>query len=81
MQRAFHPNASFEVLDVDPKIFAIVRYCNNQTIYSFTNISSKYVSLSLSGKGVPSEMKDLLTGKMFNTDSLMLNPYQYVWLS
>ena len=79
-QRAFHPNASFEVLDIDPEIFAIVRYCNNQTIYSFTNISSKYVSLSLSGKGVPSEMKDLLTGKMFNTDSLLLNPYQYVWL-
>jgi sucrose phosphorylase len=80
-QRAFHPNASFEVLDIDPKIFAIVRYCKNQTIYALTNISSKYVSLSLSGKGVPSEMKDLLTGKIFNTDSLLLNPYQYVWLS
>lgn len=80
-QQAFHPNASFEVLDIDPKIFAIVRYCNNQTIYALTNISSKYVSLSLSGKGVPSEMKDLLTGKMLNTDSLPLNPYQYVWLS
>ena len=79
-QRAFHPNASFEVLDIKPEIFAIVRYCNDQTIYSFTNISSKHVFLSLSGKGVPSEMKDLLTGKMFNTDSFLLNPYQYVWL-
>ena len=79
-QRAFHPNASFKVLDIKPEIFAIVRYCNDQTIYSFTNISSKHVFLSLSGKGVPSEIKDLLTGKMFNTDSFLLNPYQYVWL-
>jgi glucosylglycerate phosphorylase len=77
-QQAFHPNASFEVLDIDPKIFAIVRYCKNQTIYALTNISSKHVSLSLSGKGAPSEMKDLLTDKKFNTDSLLLNPYQYV---
>jgi len=80
-QPAFHPNASFEVLDIDPKIFAIVRYYNNQTVYALTNISSKYVSLSLSGKGVPFEMKDILTGKIFNTDSLLLNPYQYVWLN
>ena len=80
-QQAFHPNASFEVLDIDPRIFAIVRYCNNQTICSFTNISSQYISLSLSGKCVSSEMKDLLTGKIFNTDSLLLNPYQYIWLT
>ena len=79
-QRAFHPNASFEVLDIKPEIFAIVRYCDDQTIYSFTNISSKHVCLSLSGKGMPSEMKDILTGKMFNTDSFLLTPYQYVWL-
>ena len=79
-QQAFHPNASFEVLDIKPEIFAIVRYCDDQTIYSFTNISSKHVCLSLSGKGVPSEMKDTLTGKMFNTDSFLLTPYQYVWL-
>jgi len=80
-QQAFHPNASFEVLDIKPEIFAIVRHCEDQTIYSFTNISSKHVFLSLSGKGVPSEMQDLLTGKRFHTDSLRLNPYQYVWLS
>ncbi|MCK5507618.1 MAG: sugar phosphorylase [Desulfobacterales bacterium] len=79
-QRAFHPNASFEVLDIKPEIFAIVRCCDDQTIYSFTNISSKHVCLSLSGKGMPSEMKDILTGKMFNTDSFLLTPYQYVWL-
>jgi glycosidase len=80
-QQAFHPNASFEVLDIDSKIFAILRYCNNQTIYVLTNISSEYVSLSLSGQGVPPEMKDILTGNIFNTDTLLLNPYQYVWLS
>ncbi|MBE9534061.1 MAG: sugar phosphorylase, partial [Proteobacteria bacterium] len=26
-QQAFHPNADFEILEIDPKVFAIKRYC------------------------------------------------------
>ena len=80
-QQAFHPNSSFEILEIDPKVFGIARYCKDQTIYALTNISSKHVSVSLSGKKVPSQTKDLLTGKEFATDSFLLNPYQFVWLS
>ncbi len=80
-QQAFHPNSSFEILEIDPKVFGIARYCKDQTIYALTNISSKHVSVSLSEKKVPSQTKDLLTGKEFATDSFLLNPYQFVWLS
>jgi len=80
-QSAFHPNASFEILEIDPKVFAIKRYCESQTIYALTNISSEHISVSLSGDKVLDRMKDLLTGKQFNTKSFVLNPHRFVWLS
>ncbi|MBW2570335.1 MAG: sugar phosphorylase [Deltaproteobacteria bacterium] len=80
-QPAFHPNAFFEILEIDPKVFAIKRCCKSQTIYALTNISSEHISVSLSGDQVLDRMKDLLTGEQFNTKSFVLNPYQFVWLS
>ena len=80
-QQAFHPNADFEILEIDPKVFAIKRYSQEQTIYALTNVSSKDLSVSLSGNEVASQMTDLITGESITTDSITLKPYQYVWLS
>jgi sucrose phosphorylase len=80
-QQAFHPNADFEILEIDPKVFAIKRYCEEQTIYALTNISSKDLSVSLSGNEVAAQMTDLITGEQITTDSITLKPYQYMWLS
>jgi sucrose phosphorylase len=80
-QQAFHPNSSFEILEVDSKIFAIARCSLNQIVYACTNVSSKHVPISLSKEKVPLRMKDLLSGAGYNTDSFVLNPYQTIWLS
>jgi len=80
-QEAFHPNAAFEILGVDPRLFAIKRSSQNQSIYALTNVSSTSVTLSLSGYDVPEQMLDLITGDEVNTASFTLEPYQYVWLS
>jgi sucrose phosphorylase len=80
-QEAFDPNASFEILGLDPRLFAIKRSSQNQTIYALTNISSTEVPLSLSSHEVPEEMEDLISGKKFKPDTFTLKPYQYVWLS
>jgi len=80
-QPAFHPNAGFEILSIDPKIFIIARYGKDQTIYALTNISSSQVSCTLKGDSVPLKMKDLLTGESHSVDSLRLNPYQFIWLT
>jgi len=81
MQSAFHPNADFEILKIDPKVFAIARSAKDQLIYAVTNISSKQIVVSLSGAKAPLWMKDLITGIRFRTDALKLNPYQFLWLS
>ena len=79
-QSAFHPNAGFEILQIDPAVFGIKRNSQDQTIYALTNISSKTVQASLSGTASNGRMVDLVTGETVNTGSFNLNPYQYVWL-
>ena len=80
-QPAFHPNAAFEVLDLNPKVFAIKRYSEDQTIFALTNISSRQISVSLLAEGKSKQMTDLLTGEKVSGDSLQLKPYQFVWLT
>jgi glycosidase len=79
--QAFHPNADFEILEIDSRVFAIKRYCQEQTIYALTNVSSAEIPLSLSGHDVPEQMEDLISGEKFGSDSFTLRPYQYVWLN
>jgi sucrose phosphorylase len=80
-QPAFHPNADFEILEIDPRVFVIARYAKDQELYAVTNISSKRITASLSSVGAPVRMKDIITGEIFRTDALKLNPYQLLWLS
>ena len=80
-QKAFHPNAAFEILEIDPRIFAIKRYAEDQTIYALTNISAVEIPLTLAQNGIADRMTDLITGEPVNPDLFTLNPYQYVWLT
>jgi glucosylglycerate phosphorylase len=79
-QPAFHPKADFEILNIDPRVFAVTRRSKEQTIYTVTNISSGRVHVSLAGAKAPRRMKDLITGEAFPSDALTLNPYQFLWL-
>ena len=79
-QSAFHPKAGFEILQIDPKVFGIKRYSQNQTIYALTNISSETISVSLSETLSIDQTTDLITGEKVNTTAFNLDPYQYVWL-
>ncbi len=80
-QPAFHPNADFEILDVDPRVFGIKRNSQDQTIVALTNISSKPVSVSLSASVSSGQSTDLISGETVDTASFNLNPYQYMWLT
>jgi sucrose phosphorylase len=79
-QNAFHPNAGFKILQIDPKVFGIKRSSKDQTIYALTNISSKTISVSLLGTASTDQTTDLITGETVNTAAFNLNPYQYMWL-
>ncbi len=80
-QRAFHPNAEFDVLEIDPSVFAIKRYCEDQTIYALTNISSTQTTVALTGEKISDRLTDLFSATVIDPKSLTLKPYQYVWLT
>ena len=79
-QSAFHPNAGFNILQIDPKVFGIKRYDKDQIIYALTNISSTTVSVSLAETASTDQAVDLITGTTVITAAFDLNPYQYMWL-
>lgn len=80
-QPAFHPNADFEILKLDPRVFAIRRSSREQVVFAITNISSMEVSLSLAKRNTSGQMTDLFSGETIRPDSFSLNPFQYVWLT
>lgn len=80
-QSAFHPKAGFEIMDLNPGVFAIKRSAADQTIYALTNISSVDVSLSLSAQGASGRLTDLISGDRISADAFSLPPYRYVWLT
>ncbi len=79
-QPAFHPNADFEIFDIDPKVFAIKRSCQDQILYAVTNISSSDVPVSIPAEGTDGRMTDLLSSQSFVAGDITLKPYQYCWL-
>ncbi len=80
-QPAFHPNATVEILDLDPRVFALERYCEEQKIYAVTNVSSEAVSFFLPDE-LPDRINvDLLTDSPVKGRQVALGPYQSIWLS
>lgn len=80
-QPAFHPHAAFEILELDPRVFAIRRSCPHQQIRAVTNISSEAVTVSLPGSYPEKTLTDLLSGAATPCDSILLAPYQSLWLT
>lgn len=80
-QKAFHPNADFEILKVNPRVFAIKRHCEDQTIYALTNISAAEATVSLAESDSARPMMDLFTAETVDSKALTLKPYQYAWLT
>ncbi len=80
-QPAFHPNAAFEILNLDARVFAIKRSTDTQVVYAVTNISSREIQVDLSPEQISEPMIELITGEVMRTDPLILKPYQFVWLT
>lgn len=69
-EEAFNPYGDQEVLQLDDRVFSIVRRSAGQKILSLTNVTNQTVKLEISGT-------DILTNQSFNGQ---LEPYQYVWV-
>ncbi len=82
-QKAFHPNANRENINLGQKIFSFKRESidKKQTIICITNLSSEMQYFKLNQKFL--KYKDLLGSKIFFTldKRIKLDPCQTIWLS
>ena len=78
--KAFHPNAKRESLNMGKKIFCFKRTSldKKQTIYNITNLSSKYQKFKFNYKF--SKYKNLLDKTKISHKS-ELKPFETLWLS
>lgn len=79
-QSAFHPNAGFEVLQTDHRVFAIRRFSKTQEIFVLVNVGRDPINLSLGHKGISGPVKDLISGRVVEPDLIKLGSYQVLWL-
>ena len=80
-QPAFHPGASFRILDVGPGVFGIRRDDDGQVLYALTNVTATRQTIDLGSLGMVPPGTDLVSGLHIETATWELAPYQYAWIS
>ena len=79
-QPAFHPGAGMEVLEKDPRVFAVRRFCPEQTILAAVNLCAQPVSFTIPDMDSSGAPIDLLSGKQWASPDVTLAPFQAAWL-
>ncbi|TYB30899.1 MAG: sugar phosphorylase [Candidatus Mcinerneyibacterium aminivorans] len=78
-QEAFHPNANFEPININKRVFCIKRWTNYQTLYCLTNISKKRIEINSDKLIQNPKFRDLISNKNLS-NKIKLDAYQSVWL-
>lgn len=79
-QPAFHPNASFKIMDLYKELFVIRRECATQVIIGFHNVSSKPVPVSLSDIEKAARFINIIEGTSLSAETVTIEPYSFFWL-
>jgi len=79
---AFHPDAPQEVLQLDPRLFALARTSldGSQRLICIHNVSRHSLEVDLSDHMHGSALRDLFTGFELPRTTVRLLPYNSVWL-
>ena len=81
-EKAFNPFGHFYFLDLDPRLFVVVRGCmeNIERILAIHNFSNEQVKCTIPDE-IPLPLKDLLSlYEVDETREILLEPYQIMWL-
>ncbi len=81
---AFHPDAAQEVLDLDPRVFAVRRTApsGGEAVTALANVSLETVALPLDRLPPAADVKDLLGGSGLECgNECRLGPYEAAWLT
>ncbi len=83
-QRSFNPLSPQKILDIDPRVFGLLRSADNgkEKVLCLINISAEDVSFTIDNKDYMAALSwfDLLSGENYTVGSIYLEPYQVLWL-
>lgn len=80
-EKAFHPNADMEVLEIDKRIFAYIRENDNEKILVVNNLSKEEFEFSLPESFHNKELIDIITNNEYiDVDKIKINSYQSLWI-
>jgi sucrose phosphorylase len=76
---AFHPHGGQNILEVHPSVFAVERVSPDgaSRVLCFHNVSARTISISTSFASA----KNLFTDKLEQVSTIMLQPYQVLWIT
>ncbi len=81
---AFKPLAPQQMLDLDDRVFALIRTADDEseTVLCLINVTSKPVEISIDADGFDSSAAwiDLLAGDEYSPGEIKMGPYQVLWL-
>lgn len=83
-QAAFHPEARQRVLNISSTVFGVWRESQfmEQKVLALNNLSVDKQTVDVSHwLDKPQQWRDLISGLTLNSDQLILQPYQSVWLT
>jgi sucrose phosphorylase len=81
-QPAFNPLSPQQILDLDSRLFALLRGDSNNKVLCLINISSETVKVELSPDLLGSSLPvDLLTDREYSSGKIQIDPYQTLWLT
>lgn len=80
LQKAFHPSAPQEIINLGPEYFVIVRNSpeHSEEVICITNMTDKVMEPHF--KAFDGIHVDLITGKSVDINTISLKPYQTMWL-
>lgn len=79
-QPALHPAAGAQVLHLDDRVFAIKRFCREQTLFALTNLSADALTVALPEAKRIGMVADLISRRRFTADAVTMPPYGFLWL-
>jgi len=81
-QSAFHPDASQQILDMGPGVFAVRREneVTGQMLVALHNVTAIEQTVSIGATGLGSSCKDLIAAEALRGAEVVLGMYQVRWL-
>jgi len=77
--KAFSPKSGQEILSICDQVFAIKRFCEEETIVAIANLSKEEVTINLNEISNDNSATEIIKGKEIK-NKISIEPYSYTWV-